>query len=225
MITMDLQELKELWSEYDRKLDKNLQLNLQLLRKINFDKVAGKARTLFLYKLVEMVLLMFMLVYLIDFEIKNITDLSLTIPGAITLIFIIAAFITDIRMMAIIGKLRSDYDAPVSPMQKEVEKLKLLIIGYVKWSFLSIPFYPALLIVAGKVFLHINFWDINHHNYLYANIFIGTLLVPLFSWMYVQLSKPVIKNNLVKNFLSGSGWNQAHSAQEFLEEIERFEKD
>jgi hypothetical protein len=39
---MELEELKTLWGEYDRKLDKSLQVNMALLRKLNFDKAAKK---------------------------------------------------------------------------------------------------------------------------------------------------------------------------------------
>ena len=221
---MELEELKSLWSEYDKKLDKNLQLNMQLLRKINFDKVAGKATTLFIYKLVEMVIIMFMLVYLISFEIKNFTSPALSISGGITMLFIIAGFISDVRMMAIIGNLRSDYGTPIAAMQKQVEKLKLIIVGYTKWALLSIPFYPAFLMVAGKIFLHINFLETKHRDYIVVNVIIGVLLLPLFAWMYRQLSKPEIKPVWIKNFLTGSGWNQAQSAKQFLDEIEQFEK-
>jgi hypothetical protein len=220
---MELEELKSLWSEYDKKLDKNLQLNMQLLRKINFDKVAGKVTTLFIYKLIEMVILMFMLVYLIGFEIKYFTSPGLSIPGAITMLFIGAAFIADIRMMGIISLLRADYGTPISTMQKNVEKLKLLIMGYVKWSFLLIPFYPALLIVAVKIFKNINIWAANHHNYLFTNLVVGALLLPLFVWMYRRLNKPGELPQWIKIFFAGSGWNQAQSAQLFLDEIERFE--
>ena len=221
---MELEELKSLWSEYDKKLDKNLQLNMQLLRKINFDKVAGKATTLFIYKLVEMVIIMFMLVYLLSFEIKNFASPALSISGAVTMLFLLAGFISDVRMMAIISNLRSDYGTPIAVMQKQVEKLKLIIIGYTKWALLSIPFYPAFLLVAGKIFLHINFWEPSHRNYIVSNVIIGVLLLPLFAWMYRQLSKPEIKPVWIKNFLTGSGWNQAQSAKQFLDEIEQFEK-
>jgi len=221
---MELEELKTLWSDYDKKLDKSLQLNIKLLRQVNFDKVYGKVKTLIIYKTLEMLILIFMLIYLIKFAINNFPAPGLTGCALISAVFMIAAVISDIRQMAILVQLRSDYSAPVSALQKQVEKLKLLIVNYVKWSLISIPCYPVFLVVAAKIFLNSDLWSPRHFNYLLINLIIGIVLLPGFTYLYRQLNKPVVENRWVKNLLTGSGWNQAASAQTFLDEIEKFEK-
>jgi len=210
--------------EQDKKLDKSLQLNLQLLRQINFDKAAGKTNTIFIFKIMEMIVLLVMEAYLVGFIIKYFPDPAFSISAVISMIFIGAGIISDVRQMTVIIQLGSDNAAAVSAMQKKVEKLKLLIIGYVKWSFISIPFYPVFLILAGKIFLNIDFWAPHHRTYLLVNIVVGVLLLPIFIWLHKQLGKQNIEQVWVKNFLAGSGWNQAVSAQQFLGEIEKFEQ-
>jgi hypothetical protein len=221
---MELEELKTLWIAQDKKLDKSLQLNLQLLRRLNFDKVAGKANTILVFKILETILQLVMQSYLVYFFIKYLPNLQFSIPALITIILIGAGIISDIRQMTIIVQLRSGNAAPVSVMQKKVEKLKLLIVAYVKWAFISIPLYPLLLILAGKIFLNVDFWAPQHRTYLTVNMIIGVLLIPGFVWIYRQLSKQTIEQRWIKNILTGSGWNQAVSAQQFLDEIEKFEQ-
>ena len=41
---MELQELKEIWTQYDRKLDKSVKLNVELLKEIKLGKARSQLR-------------------------------------------------------------------------------------------------------------------------------------------------------------------------------------
>lgn len=222
---MELQEFKNIWADYDRKLDKSLQLNLQILRKVNFDRISSKANTAILFKLAEMGILFFMMGYLFNFTIRYRGIPQFSIPAIVTGLFMMAGFISDIRQIIILVQLRTGFDEPVTLLQKKVEKLKLLIINYVKCSFISLVFYPLLMILAGKIFLNIDFFEPRLRAYLIGNVVVGLALAPLFIYLYVQLSRKNLRQVWVKNFLTGSGWNQAVAAEKFLKEIEEFEQE
>jgi hypothetical protein len=222
---MELEELKALWQQQDEKLNKSLQLNMKLLRELNFDKASNKLRTLFFLKLVEIAILIFMVIYLSGVFIMYLTQPGFSIPSFIIMAFIVSGCISDVRQLSIIIQLRKDKGAPVSQLQKRVERLKLLIINYTKMSFISIPFYPLLMIIAAKLFFNVNIWLTQYRGYLIANCVVGLLLLPLFLSLFRQLGKQNIKQIWVSNFLSGSGWNQAVLAQKFLNEIEEFERE
>lgn len=222
---MELEELRSLWAAHDEKLNKSLQLNIKLLREVNLGKAGKKLGALMAGKIAEMAVLLFMIIYLLNFTISYFTEPGFSVPSVIIMAFIISGFISDIRQLALIVQLRDSQDAPVSQLQKKVERLKLFIVNYVKMSFISIPFYPLLMIVGGKIFFGLNCWALQHRPFLIANFAAGLLLVPLFLWLYRQLSKQNIKQVFVDGLLSGSGWNQAVSAQQFLNEIEAFEKE
>ena len=209
----------------DEKLNKSLQLNMRLLRQINFSKAGSRLKTLVFYKIAEMAVLLFMMVYLWNFIVQNITLPGFCIPAFIITGFITAGFISDIRQVVLVSQIRTNPDAPVSILQKKTEKLKLLIINYVKASLISIPFYPVFIIVAGKIFLNVDFWMPQHRLYILCNLIVGALLVPLFTWLYKQLSDNNLKQVWINNLLTGSGWNQAVQAQQFLSEIEEFQQE
>ena len=221
---MELEELKTLWSDYDKKLDKSLQLNMKLLRQVTFDKASKKLGQLFFLKIVEMVILIVIIIGLLSFTFIHITEVRFSIPSFIIVGFVISGFASDVRQLSLIVQIREGAAAPVSDLQKKVEKLKLLIVKYTRTSFISIPFYPLWAVVGVKMFFNFDLWTPRSLNWLIANIIFGILLFPLFLWLFRQLGKQQIGNKMVKNFLTGSGWNQAVLAQQFLEEIEKFEK-
>ena len=223
---MELEELKTRWNEYDEKLQKNLQLNMILLRKINFDKTRNKLKTFFVFKLIEMIIIMFQFIYLIGFTIDNIKLPQFSTPAVILEIAIVAYFILDVRMFALINDLHiKNSNGALAPLQKKTEKLKLLIVTYVKYSLFLIPFYPILMQLAGKIFLNIDFLSPQFRNYFISNVVVGLLLLPAFIWLFRQLSQKEIKQNWVKSLLSGTGWNQANEIEKFLMEIEDFEQE
>jgi hypothetical protein len=221
---MELEELKTLWSNYDKKLDKSLQLNMKLLRQVTFDKASKKLGQLLFLKIVEMLILMVLIIALLPFTFIHMNEFRFSIPSLIITPLVIAGFASDVRQLGLIVQIRKDTAAPVSDLQKKAEKLKLLIVKYTRTSFIFLPFYPFLAVVGAKMFLNLDFWAPPYLNRLIPNIIIAVLLIPLFLWLFRQLGKQNVSNKVVKSFLTGSGWNQAKSAEQFLEEIEKFEK-
>lgn len=223
---MDLQKLQSMWNEHDKKLDKSLQLNMQLLRKMNFDKARFRIRWLFIIKLFEMVFMMFMFNYLLGFIIKYFAEPGFSIPALIIELAIASYFILDIRMLSIIHHLQlKNNNEAIAPLQKRAETLKYLIAASLKYSLFLIPFYPLLMILIGKIFLNVDFFSSQLKTYLVSNIVVGVLLLPLFVWLFKELSQKEITKEWVKNLLSGSGWHLANDAENFLSEIDQFEKE
>lgn len=222
---MELEELQSLWKANDEKLNRTLRLNMQLLREVNLNKAGKKLRALLFFKIIEMAILLFMALYLWDFSITYISTPGFCIPSIALAAFLTAGVISDIRQLAMIVQIQSGNAAPVSQLQKKIERLKLLIVTYTRMSFITLPFYPLIMIVGAKIFFHIDCWVPQHRMFLMANFLTGLLLFPLFIWLYRQLSKPNDPRAWVNDFRACSGLNRALMAQQFLNEIEAFEKE
>lgn len=220
---MELDELKSIWTEYDRKLERNLQLNIQLLRKMNMDKVRRSSSALLAIKLIEVALYGVVMAYMLGFTAKYISQPQFGIPAVLLVAAMAIALFTTIKQLGIIYQLRKHADAAIAPLQKKAETLKLKIAHFVKYMFLAIPAYPLLLLLAGKIFLNVDFTAKAHLTYFLSNVGVALATLPLVIWFYRELSKREIKKQWVKNLLVGSGWHQAQAAGDFLEEIEKFE--
>ena len=221
---MELQELQNIWAEYDRKLDRSLQVNMQLLRQLKLDKVESKTRGLFILKLVETVWVAAIIGYLVSFITQYLNQWPLVLSGLVVLAFAAMGFVSDIRQLSIIMQLKLGYDDAIAPIQKKIESLKTVIIDYIKYGLLFIPCYPFLMIVAGKTFMHVDFTENARRAYFLSNVAVGAVLAVPIIWIFVELSRKDIKP-WAKNLLSGSGWFQANAAADFLKEIENFEKE
>ncbi len=221
---MELEELKSLWSEYDKKLDKSLQLNMQLLRKMNFDKAHFKLKTVFVWKIAEMIGLMYLLQHVISFTIQYFAQPQFSIAGILLWGMILGFFIYDIMQISVMLQLQlKSKEEAITTLQARIQTLKTMFVTHVKYTFLLIPLYPAGMIVIGKMFLHIDFFSVHLKTYMISNIAVGVLLLIPYSWLFKELSKKEIKKVWVDNLLWGSGWHSANDAVEFLSEIEKAE--
>ena len=222
---MELEELKNRWNEFDNKLEKSLQLNKQLLNKINLDKAKNKLRTLLIYKLLEMGVLVYVIYYLVNFTIKNIDSPQFSISALILIFFGVMGYISDIRQISVIIRLRTDKADDITSKQKNLTTLKLLIVNYVKWALLSIPFFPVWIVLIPKIFLNFDIYSSSMNLWWWMNIGLGILFIPFVLWIFRQLSKKNINLFWVKNLLDGSGWSLVTDAENFLNEIEKFGKE
>jgi len=222
---MELEELKNRWNEFDNKLEKSLQLNKQQLNKINLDKAKNKLRTLLIYKLLEMGVLVYVIYYLVNFTIKNIDSTQFSISALILIFFGVMGYISDIRQISVIIRLRTDKADDITSKQKNLTTLKLLIVNYVKWALLSIPFFPVWIVLIPKIFLNVDIYSSSMNLWWWMNIGLGILFIPFVLWIFRQLSKKNINLFWVKNLLDGSGWSLVTDAENFLNEIEKFGKE
>jgi len=222
---MELEELKNRWNEFDNKLEKSLQLNKQQLNKINLDKAKNKLRTLLIYKLLEMGVLVYVIYYLVNFTIKNIDSTQFSISALILIFFGVMGYISDIRQISVIIRLRTDKADDITSKQKNLTTLKLLIVNYVKWALLSIPFFPVWIVLIPKIFLNFDIYSSSMNLWWWMNIGLGILFIPFVLWIFRQLSKKNINLFWVKNLLDGSGWSLVTDAENFLNEIEKFGKE
>lgn len=221
---MELQELKNIWAEYDRKLDKTLQVNMQLLRQLKLDKVQGKANGLLTLKIFEIAMLLIMLGWLGDFMLKYYRQPQFMISAFVLLVFVALGIVSVIRQLSIITQLKLGYDDAIAPVQKNIQSLKAVIITTLKYALLLIPCYPFLLIIAGKMIFNVDFTEGTRRAYLLSNVVAAFIFLIPTIWIFIALSRENIKP-WAKTLLFGSGWYQANAAADFLKEIEAFEKE
>jgi hypothetical protein len=222
---MELQELKDIWNEYDRKLDRNLQLNMQLLKQLNLDKAKNKLNRLLWFKGIEIAVFILMAFYLGRFIANNWPALHFIIAGLILASVLVMWIVYVVKQLAIIADLQMGYADAIAPIQKKIEQLKLHIVNYTKYSFVLLPLYPVMLLVAGKAFLHVDFFEPQRRLYFLSNVAVGLVLIPVALWFFKLLSAKNIGESVSKNLLVGTGWHQANSAHNFLNEIEKFEQE
>lgn len=220
---MELEEIKNIWSAYDKKLEQSWKLNLSLLRRANLDKVKSKLRKMvilhaftFTFSILQIILLMY-------FVVVHIAEPHLVAAGTILLVW---SFMISYSAADQLNKINAmDYSAPVMEIQKKLIAIKLSIIKYLRLSTLIIPFYLAHILFWFELLLDVDMYQVANQQWWIGQI-IFTLLVmlPLTLWLYKKLSSHNMDKSWMKKLISSSGGKQISEAFTLLDEIQKFEK-
>ena len=118
---MELEELKSLWSDYDKKLNKNLKLNLNILKELNLDKTKSNMRKMMIRRIAETLCFLITVIALFNFIAANFSLSAPTISACILNIFCIIGLAGSIGQIALVGMI--DYSGPVTSIQKQLSQL------------------------------------------------------------------------------------------------------
>ncbi|RRB02736.1 hypothetical protein [Larkinella rosea] len=222
---MELHELQTMWNEYDKKLDNSLKLNRQLFRELKLDKAKSKLRSLMHVKIAELLVQLIMGGFLIRYMVQNTGKLPFIVTAFVLLGFVVVGMVLSLKQLFILEQIKRGYSGAIAPLQKKLERLKILLVQYVKWSYLPIPLSPLFTVLGAEIWFNYNFFATKSGDFWWWCFGVGLLLLSFVAWLNHQLSQATIKPFWVKNFLNGSGWSQINAANAFLKEIEHFEKE
>lgn len=220
---MELDELKSIWSRYDKKLDKNLKLNIRVIKELNLDKTKSNLHRLMVLRMAELLFCLMIVISLGDFIGSHIWDPQFAIPAFILNVFAIIGLAGSIGQIALIGQI--DYSDSITSIQRKIEKIQSHMLMMLKLLILSLPFYIAYIILGFKLFFDIDAYAHFDHNWWVANIIFSVALVPLAMWIYRKLSFKNDDHSLIRKLIDGTGGKQITAAAHFLYEIEEFEKE
>jgi len=220
---METTELKELWKQYDAKLEKNWNLNLKLVKDMNLEKTKSSINTFTMLKGFTIIFQLMVVSFLTNFLIDNFSNLLLAAQGGILLVLTYVALIWNVYQMTLIMMI--NYNEPVLAIQKKIEKLKIQKLRYNKFIFYSS--YPFVFLMAFTV-LHISpvyfpIW------WMIPNIILAILWFPMAYWLIRKYNSPNLLSPFWKQMAKDSSLTPdsvskaLNNSLSFLKEIEQFE--
>lgn len=176
---MNLDELKEKWAGYDRKLDTVIRLNETRIRKL---ETRRSLQRLFWFGLGDMAVNGMAAMLLGTFIAGHLKEPEFWLPAAILYVGVILQLAFAVRQWLELKAV--DYSGPILLIQKRLAGLRLLRVRIVKWTLLVSPLlWTPLLIVLLKGLLDINAYQAFPANYLLANLAFGAAFLGLMVWM------------------------------------------
>lgn len=161
---MESDDLKSLWEAYDKKLDRNLQFNENLLRKMNLDKAKRELNMPLTLEVLNMIAHFFFALYLIIVSWLIFEQLHYSIPG-----FIAAGATLTLLGISIIKArklFRMDYyENTVLKLLQQIYDLQSfkyrigraeLILGIIA----LIAMWPLVLITGFEIDIYANIWPL-----------------------------------------------------------------
>ena len=220
---MDLDELKEKWINYDRKLDESLRLNRQLLQAMKLPRAKSALQRLAMLLSLESVLWLVGIVALGQFIYRSITMTRFALPAAFLDLYAIANFAVLIAQIA--SALQIDYDKPIAVIQKQIEALRVLRIRYIQGSVVGgfVVWVPFIIVVL-KGFFGLDAYRILNGTWLLANVLFGLIPIALAIWLSKKLSRTIGRYPRIQKFMNDLAGYNINAARRTIAALSEFEE-
>jgi hypothetical protein len=135
---MELDELKSVWTQYDKKLSQTLKLNEQLLRKMDLNDSKRELQKPLMYELTGIGLTFMLVTGILGFSIRFINEPKYSIPGFISaiiaLVYIVFGIIKANKFMHI-----DYYGSSIIKLQRDIAELNQLVLRLRKYELILTP--------------------------------------------------------------------------------------
>jgi hypothetical protein len=214
---MSADEFQEIWKAYDVKLDKSLQLNLQLLKEVQSQKAKSVLRSFIASRVIGIVIgTLFLLLLGVGFWYVR----TQPVMAVSFVVFITCTAIAILEYIREIGVIRGiSYGDNIVDTQRKLAGVQSSIIGMLRISWVQLPFWSTffvsneLLQKGGRGFLMIE---------IPVVLFLSIVAVILFKNITIENAQ---KKKWVKSMIRGTGIKSVSRAMDFMQEIEDFKKD
>ena len=219
---MELQDLQDRWTEYDRKLETSLRLNTRILREINLSKADSSLKRLSRLLVFELLQDLAAVVLLGMFIANHLGEMRFLVPALLLDICAVSFVIRSVRQLAMLHSL--DYSAPVMAIQKQLAGLRIERIRVTKWVLLLCPLlWTPLLIVALKGLFGLDAYLFLDGTWLAVNLGIGLAFIPLMLWAARRFAGRWQGSPLFQSLMDDLAGRSLVAAAGFLSALSDFE--
>ena len=221
---MELQELKETWRRYDERLERQVRINLHLLKTVELDRTRSALRRLAAGPILLIVLGACMQVGLGLFIAAHLGQPRYLAPALILDAFAVFLVVSSALQLSVLARI--DYDGPVARIQENVERLRVRRIYFSTLHKLSGPllWLPAL-IVGLKAWLGFDFYAHFDHLWIATNFAFGLAVAGLAVWLARRFADGRVAWPWLRNLMEEIAGRNLAKARASLREIEDFARE
>ena len=222
---MEDAELKNIWQEYDRRIEEarvlNLQswaLNLRLFQDMQIQKTRSRLGSLIRFKgsavFLGILWILFLGVLVYGNHLEN---LYFTVSIGMIMFITAMAIVVYIKHIILIRKI--DYGESITDTQKRLAELQLSTIRIVRISWLQLPFYTTW-------FWHRSWIDFGSLKFWVIIFPITLFFILLAIFLYRNITLRNMDRKWVRRLMmAGPEYKSLVQAKKFIAEIEEFKRD
>lgn len=221
---MKIDDLKESWAAHGAMLERSLAIDERLLREVLLGNVRFALAPYVLWRALEVAIGIVALLVVVPVLAAHIAEPRyIVVAGALA---VFTAWITALYAYLLVSTLQLDYGGPVTAIQRDVERLKIVEYRSFKWALLGgvLLWLPALL-VPFEALTGIDALARVQMSYLVGNLFVGLVVLVagmVLSRKYVERSDSKLRTRRWVAALSGRGLQRAAG---HLMELSKFERE
>lgn len=221
---MEMDELREKWADYDRKLDLCIRLNQQLIGQTYLNRARSALQRLIAGMAVEASINFLALLALGSFLYRYWNEVPFMVPGLALHLWGIALFGMGIRQIVLAAQV--DYGQQVAAIQRQLEALRAERLWQTRFVLLTAPLtWTPLLIVLLKGGLGLNAYQIFGMNWILANLAFGVLWIPAILWAAQTFVSRAENSPLLRRILRAVSDQGLNEIEDFLTSLAAFESD
>ena len=222
---MQLEDIQQQWQQLDRKLDRSLALETELLRRVVLQPVKRRVNRLAIWSSLDMMFFVPVQVAVVMFLVDHLKDWRLVIPASVVAVGVALLVADSIRRLERVLKI--DWCGPVVEIQSSLERLRVGKIRQFKWIILCAPLVGFCGLIVGLHWLfecltsgRVNILDKLDSLWIVGNYLFGVLFVPLGYFAASVLAKKCHRYRWWQSVLDGISGTSLKSA---VLEVERWE--
>lgn len=220
---MELDELKDLWQEQDRKLDALLSVNRAALRRAQLAPVETRMRRLARMLQLDLMMDAALLLWLGSFMGDHYAEPRFLVPAALLHLCVIAAGIAGVRQWLAIRAL--DYGEPVLDIQRRLEGLRIQRLKVLRAVLALSPLlWLPMLIVALRGFLGVDAYALLDRGWMIANLLFGIAFLAAAYWASRRYADRVQSSPRLRRLMRHLAGHTLHAAEDALERLESIDR-
>ncbi len=215
---MEELELKELWSEYDKKIETVISYNEKVMEEImkqNAKNSLAAAKPVKKVGILIGIPWILFLAILVFFGFKS-GNLFFSISFLVILIFTVIALATYIYHLVLINQI--NISNSVLEAQKKIADIKLSTLVSTRIVFLQLPFWTTW-------YLQSSMLESGNTVYWVINILITLIFALISIWLFRMIRVDKLGDKKIKWLFSDTEWKAVISASDILEQIEKSKND
>lgn len=204
---MELDELKDAWAQYDKKLNDSLKLNEELLKKSVLDKSSREMKAPLNYEFSTVIGTSILFLFLGVSTYRFASEMKFLIPGIVASLLTLSGVITAIKKVNALSNI-DYYNSSVVELQRSINNIKQKAISSRKVEYYVFPVYAiSFAPIFVKAIYNIDIYS--KYQIFYIGIVLALIIYyPLAIWFYRITYDKKLKNT-----------------SDFLNELNRFEKE
>jgi len=221
---MELDQLKQQWAEHDRKLETSIRLNRQLAREVFTQRARSELLRLAAVLSLDATLLLATIIPLGLFFHNHLGMPRFIWPAVALEILAIGALVALNLQIAL--AMQTDYEKPITAIQKRLERLRTMRIRYAQGMFLAVmlAWTPAF-IVGMEAFFGVDVYRTFGHAWVVSNLLLGLAIIPLAFWLARKYGDRISRSTFGRRLLDDIAGYNLNEATEFLATLARFEEE
>lgn len=226
---MDLNELKNIWQSHGKKLDENIRLNKDILKKMNLEKTHSAVQRFSVTPYLGLIVGLLTLIYLGGFISHHTEMPRFLIPAGLIAGFALFQILFSIYQASMLRSI--NYDAPVTGIQKRLMSLTVSRIRYLTVTRFAYPLlWLPVIIVALKGIWGVDYYEALNWQWFTIQMSLGAAFSIFGIWLSFIYALNKVRSPLLQKLLENiatydiTGKNLVTAAG-YLAEIKLFERE